>query len=863
MCPVRIELTILMLAALIPGVGAANTRGASPEPVEAALAEAGMFDVLEAHLLGLESQAAGEDQRSEILHRLADHYAARIRALPANSDERAGVVERAWRLAERIGVNQAIDLRLALMLEAYLPTERAVELHELDLLDETDRETHIGTLLDLHTGFLRMAEAATRQAEIEDRRSRGSEDERMLEQRQRAFRDRSMTHYYAAWSGLMLATLQERSPDSEVLRSFGWLLGSPGEAPKFDDVSAPQLELDHVARAALGVGRARARLREWSVAEQWFLLLIDSDRVSPGVREQALVRYLRLKADQGDWDSVVELIARVRGAGSTGQHGLPTPDARYLAMRALSAQDGGPARTRGRQMAGVVAKMAIDDLIEAGEIGHVLDLRVRYGGLDDLIEGFVGAYVTGLDRLEQAVSMNTPAMFGDAANRLARAAEQPDAARFQVQRVDALLKAAFAHIRAGQPRQAADIARPLAADSADEQAREEALWLLIVALDEGGDDRSTPELHESVRRYIGAHPRTERAGRLLVRHAGADFLEPAAVTEGLRSFGADDPLVLRARRVLARLLYQQWTAGRRTDAQSRSELVELIVWVWANEPPSADHAEGQDRMNLARIGLDLALGASPVLLDLAVEAADRARTLMREDPTLRRYENEVILREVEIAVAQGRLNDGADRADQLHRAASPLTVAADRMLLHGVFSRLDEKPDDEQAVAVGARIGLRLSGELIPPAPGRLSEDASRVIDRVARLIASQADRLEDDSARATALRLGRVVLERGRPTGQGLRELAGLAGLAGDAQTQLAAWNALLNASKSDEPVWWEARYETLRVLSISDREAARRAYQQHRVLHPLPGVLPWTKLIDELFAPVDPPPPDEETAP
>lgn len=101
----------------------------------------------------------------------------------------------------------------------------------------------------------------------------------------------------------------------------------------------------------------------------------------------------------------------------------------------------------------------------------------------------------------------------------------------------------------------------------------------------------------------------------------------------------------------------------------------------------------------------------------------------------------------------------------------------------------------------------------------------------------------------ATALRLGRVVLDRGSPTAQGLRDLAALAARLGDPETELTAWSVLLGASRDDESVWWESRYHTFRLLLAKDPASARRAYEQHRVLHPMPGLLPWTRMIDELF--------------
>jgi hypothetical protein len=92
---------------------------------------------------------------------------------------------------------------------------------------------------------------------------------------------------------------------------------------------------------------------------------------------------------------------------------------------------------------------------------------------------------------------------------------------------------------------------------------------------------------------------------------------------------------------------------------------------------------------------------------------------------------------------------------------------------------------------------------------------------------------------------------------------MAELAARAGDADAELRAWSVLLGASREDEEAWWEARYHTLRLLAASDPVAARRAYDQHKVMHPMPGLPPWTRMIDDLFPPGQMPPPAEEGLP
>jgi len=839
MCPVRREMAILCLM-----LGTAPVLSAQPGSAEHALRDAGMADVLEAYLLDVLSRTTDDAKRTDLIDRLVALYTDLLRALPAGSPERADVVVRAWALAESAGEARAMDLRLVLLLERYGPHERAAELFELGLLSDRDRAEHIEDLRSLHARFRGMAQSAINEAASIERRQRSTGTDPGGDAVRKAVRQRSLACYYAAWSGLTLAVLEQRVAGPEVLRWFGWLLGSTGEIPRLDDLMPSMLELDHVARSVIGVGRARAMSGEWMLAEQWLRAVIGSDLAAAPLRAQATARLLRAKADQGAWIEVVSIIGQIDAKGGEGSR-LPTPEARYVAIRALQAR----AQSSAGSTAEKVAGLAMQDLIERGEIGHVLDLRDRYGAIGVLGSGFIGLYADGLDRLDSAQKSGTPGMFLDAASKLTEAAEARDANSFPVQRDDARLKAAFCEIRGGRPRQALTVVRAVLAGAPVPGAEEEAAWLLIVAMDELQDARLKPDMTAAVRAYLARYPGTPRSARLLLRHAGTEVLEPGAAADGLRAIDESDPIVLGARRVLARMVYRLWIDSRRADRSARDEAMELIRWVWQREESGDDPGAPRDRLDLARIGIDMALGAAPVDLEMADHGLARARRAIEQDVTLARFTDELDLRGVEIESARGRLHEADRLAEGLRRSVSPLSGQADRVLLSAILRRLDNQPEDEVAAELGVRIGTRVSAELIPPIPQSLSPDASRVLDRIWRLIATRAEQTADSSLSETALRLGRVVLERGSPTAQGLRDLATLAARLGDADTELQAWSVLLGASREDEPVWWESRYHTLRLLLARDEAGARRAYEQHRVLHPMPGLLPWTRMIDELF--------------
>lgn len=842
MCPVpRSVLIPALLACVVCGIASATAPGVSP--TETALRDAGMLDVLEARLLDLLRRAENDDERDKLIERLGGVYTELLRSVPEGSEEHRRITERAWTLAEYAGEGRAVGLRLALLLDSYLPIERAVELYELGLLSEADRDGHIASLRRIHTRFATLAATMVARADLAERTRDGEADDAAIAE---LIRLRSLSNYYAAWSGLVLSVIEDRPPDAGVLPAFGWLLGAEGGAPTLEGLSGSSLEFEHVARSAIGVGRARAREGESILAGQWFRMVEQSERAPGQVRTQAAFRIVRLLADQGDWIAALRAVYELRGTDDeTGP--LPVAEARYLAMRSLEHLSRTGA-TAGE--AYDLAALALGDLVARGEIGHVLDLRNRFGRLTMLGEGFVGVYADALAFLADIEPDGSAPMFAEAAARFGRALDADDTGRFPSQRDDAALKQVFCEIRANRPRQALELVDVLITSGLTGEALEEARWLRIVAIDGAEDPRLRPDLTEAVRAYLADYPASPRASRLLVRHAGTEILDPDQSVEGLRAIGKQDPVVLRARRVLVRLMYRVWTDGGRSDDDARAEMARLIEWVWEHDGGADDTATPRERLDLARIALDLSISGSPRLDGLADAALARARAEIDANPSLAVFDAELTLQTVDLLASRGDLA-GAERAGaELRASGHELASRADRVLLSAALRRLDETPDDTPVNELALRIGVRVVEEITPPAPGRLSAEASAIVDRVSRVAAGlwALDR-SNEALRDLALRLGRIVLERGSPTGQGLRDLAALASAASDEQTEIEAWSLLLAASLPEEPAWWEARYHTLRLLRVLDPAAAAAAYAQHTTLFPSPGPAPWGGMIDRLF--------------
>jgi len=840
---------VVVLLAIACGV----VSGA-PDRADKALRDAGMFDVLEARLLSRIDGTDGDGSRRETVTQLAAVYEQMMGALETGSAERAAVVERAWALADRAGAEEAVGLRMALLIDGYLPIERAVALHEIGLLSDADHSRHAIDLSLIHRKLRSIAEAAVPEAVRQDRLARTSDDPLIAERAAESARLRSLSSYYAAWSGLMLSILEDRRPGADVLPAFGWLLAGEGGQPRLDDVRDSAFGLDHVARAAIGVARTKHRSGETVLAAMWLEQVTESSSTSDAIREQALLRRLRFLAKERAWSDLMIGFFQLLGTGDD-RTPLPAGEARFHAIEALTVlRDLGSSGDAER-----VAAFALGDLVQRGEIGHVLDLRDRFGSLPTLEDGFVGRYADALDRLESAEDTGSPVRYLDAAKSFETASKASDAGRFHRQRNDARLKRVFCLIRAGRPSEAIKASQALLDEepAVAESVAEEARWLLIVAIDSADDDRRRDELRGAVRDYLTRYRGTERARLLLVRHAGTDMLEPGEGLEGLREVGDDETIAVDAKRVLVRLLYKQWISGARRDDTVRAELTESVSWLWARGAADGDERQ---RLDIARVAIDVALGAEPRMLELAAAGIERAEAAMDDEPSLRVFAWDVLILRIEWLAASGLFDEADEAGEPLRQAADARGARGDRIVLAAALDRSDDNPESGASLdTLIARVGVRVVDTLIPPSPRRLDANTSGVVSKVVRAAARLGQ--DSDDHRQIALRLGRVLLERGTPTAQVVRDLAETAHDAGDDGVEMLAWSTLLSASVPEESAWWEARYETFRLLSASNRAKAEAAYRQHRVLHPMEGPPPWGAQIRAMFADMPDEAPSETT--
>ncbi len=855
---------------LIPMLLACSMLGArasaSPEDdlVAEYLRSHDMLPLLEVQLEQRMGEADDEEQRDQLAMELSRLYLRQLGETGKDDPYRQIVLLRAEGLVSRLAQAPLYELRLELLIDEYVRIEPDVELWRLGLLDPDRRDKDISRLGELSRKLGSIISTIEPELELVQRRANASaggatreSDERLGELR----RYGSLAHYYHAWAGYSLAVLRDMHVSPEVFVSFGWLLGAEGSTPQISEFNESALGYEHVARAAIGVAMSYAQSQTPRLGRPWAKMVADSELADGAVRQAARERLLQIYAMERDWAEANRYARFIVASGGDGAH-LRVADARFLALRALEAQRSADIGHGGANEARGAAQFAIEQLIDLGEIGHVVDLYQRFDSLPLVSDGFIPRYAHALAELDRAQRDGDRGQYGTVADLFTRALGTEDAGDYPEHREDCRLKLAYTQILANRPQDAIRVCDTVIGNSLREKAIEEARWMRIAAIDQLNRDQGrdgSPELSEAVRRYIEAYPSTPRSAKLILRYAMQGTVDPRVAISTLEAIGDDDPIALPARRALAQLRYQALRESGFADQRMLGDTLGIVEWILAAQSePAADLNDARARLGTIRIGLDMALRARPPRGELARSLLERGTALADTDASLASFRAELVYRRIELSLGDQRVDEAMGLLADLE-TLDPAMASNARVLL---LSRLQQrwgKPSAETAERL-CDIGSAVLASMTPPFPEPIGLRVSAIAELVSDAAAWRWENQRDPEMRDLALRVARMVLERGQPSEPGLRRTAALAASAGEEQVELDAWLMLLAAYPSDDARWYEARFESLRLLKYMDPTRAEETYKQFRVLHPDLGPEPWSGRFAELYPSSAPVPEDAE---
>lgn len=859
----------LVLAICSPAAAAQTGGGA----VETYLSQRGLDDLLAEHLVEKLSLQAG-DERTQTAQKLGQLY-VRLLDRAESEESRKYWSERASNLLRLVPEADSAELRINLSKAAYMRAESIAEQFRLRMASPDEAAQAERVLRDTSTTFLEIAQSA----HLETQRLEKRLAERLDEDAEQAVtaalasarQSRSLGFYYAGWSEYYLGLLTgDTSRAGRALRHFGWLLSSrEGEEASFDRLQPGLLRYEHVARSAIGASLAASLQGRAVEAIAWLDAVERSTDVPADVREQIPDRRLYVQAKAGQWADLELTVRRERSAGGA----LAPSRARLLVVVCLEALAGPESRGRNRELIRRLADAGLSDLIAEGEAGHVLEI-VRAFGTEYLGDhGFVVLYVKGLLAMDTAQRAREAAgdtgtgpasdpaigaMYRSAASTLLASVDESDASLHPEERIRAMTSAGSAFYLAGDYVLAADVLERAMGESKDPDLTEAAHWLAVVTLDEAvasGLKDLSPRRDQVAQLYLSVHAGTDRAARLLMRPSSAGLLPDEEAVEILLSIQPTSGNFLAARRQACQLLYRVYraapTAGRAFAGQrfleTATQLIrQELIEVRSGDVENAKRASESVVLRARQIA-DTSMGLTPPDIERATFALDTLdRVASFSDLKLDDLRAEIAFRRLQIASSQ-RDHDAIERwFAEISSVDGGFLASAQRLLYRDAVAYWIDHPEDARSAREIVIQGQDVVKQL------ESSQSETRVLLGVLETMAQAAESVyvleKDPSMLGEATALYARLIESDAATAQVLRRQARLLEKAGRSAEALDAWRRLLGGLERDTDEWFEARYESIRLLYSTDTEGARTALRQHITLFPSLGHAPWDQRFREL---------------
>ena len=852
--------------------------------IEQYLAARGLKELLAAYLQRELHEAPG-DARMAIAERLGKLYVELLDAAPT-PEARESWRQRSVQLLQAVPEADSFDLRINLTRVAYRRAEEIAEAERLKLASPEEVQEALGILRSSAATFRDIGMKVHRRVDTLERREAAGGEDLSTEATAalgEARRLRSLAMYYAGWSHYYLAFLEDKSqPVDEALAEFGWIVGGGDAKPaSVERLSGNLLRYPHVARAAIACALCESQRGNDDTALRWLDAVEQGEDIIPEVQEQLVARRLDVLCRARRWADAELLVRRTRNDRDT--QALPVGVARLLAVLTLDALEHDRVLPRARETVQKLSDLAVTDLIALGEVRQVLDLASRYGTATLSKDGFIPNYVRGLQAFDRARKAHTDSgenpdepsakdavrnAYAQAAETLAVAASDPEAARFSAESANAGLVIGLSRFYAGDLALAADQFEKVFKAASDPGQSEEALWLAVVALDKAveGGKPSLKERRDSVAAlYLKTFPKSIRAAQLLIRLADSSLLTEEDAVAVLLAVPTDSAVYESARRQAASLLYAIYrkSRGPAKDAAAirfAGVAEEAIGFDRARVQDADDKVSEEATRNLvtrARQVLDAVLGMSAPDLGRAERVfaiLDSAAAYRSLDLTA--VKDELAFRRLQVALARNDQAGITARLDELYAIGGRFADAAARILYKRAAAAWS--PSDPASAREVVRHGLIVVGQFGTDAKVVLDPPVYSLYNTVAGAAAQLWESEQSAAMRDVALRLDRTLRGAGAATAPVLGRLARLSESAGDPATALDAWRALLTGSADGTAAWYEARYHSLRLLAASDPARARQALDQHKLLHPDMGPEPWGPRLRELDAAVpDVPPP------
>lgn len=441
---------------------------------------------------------------------------------------------------------------------------------------------------------------------------------------------------------------------------------------------------------------------------------------------------------------------------------------------------------------------------------------------------------------------------------LMRAADETDAEPHPNERVRAITTAGSAYYIAGDAVRAADVLERAIGLARDPEQAEDALWLAVVALEDAVEDGRTsltPRRDQAAQLFLTTYPGSERAAQLLMRPGLSALVPPEEAVEILLSIPSSSGQYLSARRQAGSLLYRLYRSASQSQKSFIGErfldVASQLIRLEQGEVRSGDVERAKraaERLVLeARQIADVALSMRPPDTEraaLALETVQRVTRYASIDTS--KLDEELLYRRLQIAAAENNPQLTGELYDQLAAYEGGFLTSAQRLLYRQSVERWLDEPDNTDSARDVVRYGQAVIDQL--QGSGSASRAMLGVLETVAQAAAAAYQLDRDEAMLEVAIRTNNRLINSSGASGDVLKRQAGLLESAGRPEEALEIWRRLVTGLGSGSEAWFEARYESIRILSTVDRAAAVEALNQHVLLYPELGPDPWHDRFTEL---------------
>jgi tetratricopeptide (TPR) repeat protein len=856
-----------MLCALI--TAACGRAFAQPSPdalgpvdaVEGYMQDRGLIEPLAALLRQRLGLATG-DARRAIADRLGTIYAQMLDASPT-ADRRRELEELCKDLLAAVPDVDSFELRVNLARATYVPAAEIAEKVQLRLASTEERleaerilRSVVPTLREVAAGASGKLDNLERKAKLEPT------DERLAEAVSEARRVKSVAHYYAGWAAYYLAALtSDQVMATRAAEDLGTLLGAPSRrAASVEKAPKSLFKYEHVARAAIGSALCASLKGNDVEAMRWMDAIQEADEIPTSVAGALFSTKLTILAHARRWADIDLLVRRRKiDPQEMGGGPLSVREARLLAVLSLDAAADKETPPRNAGVIADLAKVAVSDLVSAGELGQVVDLVSRYGSAPIGGNGFAVRYVQGVQTFDEArrthrAGGGDPELpstvaavcnrYREAAQLLEQATQASDAAAFAKEAERAILNQGLALYYAGDLERASEVFRRISVTSTDVTRKQDAAWYAIVSLDKAIErDRPslTPERDRLAMVFIREYPSTERAIRLLLRRDGRSSVTDEEAASVLLGVMPDSPVYETARLEATGLLYKLWlktneserqAAGVRLLAIAEESLSAQVRKLLSEQTKSIETikaAVSRLSRQISHVALTIPT-PEPVRAAMAIDQLEQLAPTYGMDLTAVR--EELRYRRLQIAVQLGDRRRAGEIMTELRKVGGVYASAGERLVYRQLVDSWRADPQNLDAARQLVESGTLLADVL---RKDKSTESMGySVAGEAAEAAISIWKNANDEMMRNLALTLDKRAWDAGVRTAALCRRLAQTAEATGDLGLASQCWSQLSAGSPEGSTSWFEARYEAIRLMMVVDRTGAATAMSQLVTLYP-----------------------------